>query len=300
LVANTNLICAGDPVDIIASGATTYTWDNGANTASINVSPSITTIYTLTGETNNCSTTETISISVFIPTLAISGNTSICNGETATLTASSANSYAWNNGFTSAVIQVNPLTTTVYSLTALTTSAGINCPSYSSFQVVVKPTPILTAIASRTNMCKNENNTITVSGASSYSWNTGATTASILITPSLVTTINYSVLGTSSINCSSSTVIAVKVNACTGLSNLTEMNDLLTIYPNPNSGEFKIKSDQALELKLINEMGQLIKYISLVSDNNFEVDLSGLSVGIYFVTSVDQTIPINQKVLITQ
>ncbi len=299
-LASSNFICSGDAVTINASGATTYTWSTGANTSSVSVTPLSTTIYSVSGTTNSCISTETVMITVFVPTLSITGNTSICSGATATLNASGANTYAWSNGFTTANIQVNPTSTTLYTLAALSTSSGINCPSTGSIQVLVKPNPTLTATASRTAMCKGENNTLTVSGALTYSWSTGATTASISITPSLVTNMNYSITGTSSLGCNSTTTLQVKVNSCVGLNNLSLNEGQIKIYPNPSNGDVKVSSAKAIELSLTNEIGQLIRTISLNESNNFELNLSGLSGGIYFVTGVNEDSKFNQKLIITK
>ena len=299
-IASSNLICSGDAVTINASGATTYTWSTGANTSSVSVTPLSTTIYSVSGTTNSCISTETVMVTVFIPTLSITGNTSICAGVTATLNASGANTYAWSNGFNTANIQVNPTSTTLYTLTALTTSSGINCPSTGSIQVVVKPNPTLTATASRTAMCKGESNVLTVSGAQTYSWSTGATTASISITPSLVTNMNYSITGTSSLGCNSTTTLQVKVNSCVGINNLSLNESQILIYPNPSSGDVKVSSNKAIELNLTNEIGQLIKLLSLNESNNFEINLSGLSAGIYFVIGANEDSKVNQKLIITK
>ncbi len=300
LLANKSLVCSGDPVDITASGATTYTWSNSSNNNSITVNPTSNSIYTVTGSTSGCSTTETIAISVFIPTLSISGNTAVCSGGSATLSASQANTYNWSNGFTTAGILVTPSVNTIYSLTALTTSAGVNCPSAASIQVNVLPNPTVTAVASRSAMCKGESNSVSASGATSYSWSTGASTASFAVTSSLVTTYNYSVVGIGSNACSGTASVQVKVNACTGLNELSQNNDALIVYPNPSAGDFKIQSQQAIELKLMNALGQLVQNLKLDESNHFEMHVSGLSNGVYFVSGISHEKEINQKIVVSK
>lgn len=237
---------------------------------------------------------------MFVPTLSISGTTAVCAGGSATLTASQANTYNWSNGFTTAGILVTPASTTVYSLSALSTSAGVNCPSAASIQVTVKPNPSVTATASRSVMCKGENNTIIGGGAATYSWSSGTTTASFVITPSLVTTSTYSVIGTASNACTNTAAVQVKINACTGLNALSRNSDDLFIYPNPSSGDIKIQSQQALDLKLINALGQLIQNIKLDEENNYEVHVSGLANGVYFVSGLQQGVEINQKIVVNK
>lgn len=64
--ANSAVICSGGNAVLTANGAASYTWSPGQNTASISVSPTITTNYTVTGSTNGCSNTAVSS--VVIPT----------------------------------------------------------------------------------------------------------------------------------------------------------------------------------------------------------------------------------------
>src|SRR5204862_191004 len=81
-------ICSGSSATLTGSGATTYTWNPGALAGStVVVSPTVTTIYTLTGANGNCTNTSTLSLTVVVsPTvIAISTPTAICSGNSATL-----------------------------------------------------------------------------------------------------------------------------------------------------------------------------------------------------------------------
>ena len=50
---------------MVVSGANTYSWTTGATTASISVSPTITTTYSVTGRgLNNCNSTQTVAVTV--------------------------------------------------------------------------------------------------------------------------------------------------------------------------------------------------------------------------------------------
>lgn len=71
---NPDTICYGESTTITASGATTYTWDNGAGTgSSVSVSPSTTTTYTVTGtNANSCINTTQVTITVnSLPSVSI-------------------------------------------------------------------------------------------------------------------------------------------------------------------------------------------------------------------------------------
>src|SRR5690606_37111992 len=77
-------ICNGESIVLEAMGGTSYTWDNGIGAGnSINVSPTSTTTYVVTGtDANNCSNTDDIIVTVNpLPTATISGTTSVCEND---------------------------------------------------------------------------------------------------------------------------------------------------------------------------------------------------------------------------
>ena len=50
--------------------------------------------------------------------IVVSTSTSVCNEQSATITANGANSYVWNTGATTAGLTINPaVTTTSYTVT---------------------------------------------------------------------------------------------------------------------------------------------------------------------------------------
>src|ERR1041385_8469047 len=64
-ISGSSQVCAGVIARLTASGASTYLWNTGATTPSIDVSPGSTTTYTVTGSTGaNCSATASKTISV--------------------------------------------------------------------------------------------------------------------------------------------------------------------------------------------------------------------------------------------
>ena len=300
LSANTNFICSGDPVTITVSGASSYLWGgSGATSTLITVNPTSSTVYSCTGTASNCSSTQTIDIAVFDPTLAITGPASLCEGVTSTLTVSGGGTYTWSTGSNFASTNITPTANTVYTVSALTNSVSITCPSAASFQVLVLPNPVLTAVPSRSAMCRGESVNIIASGANSYVWsNTTTTTGSIVVTSSLITTLNYTVTGTNTQGCSTSTVVQVKVNSCNAIKENLNGNNQLSIYPNPNSGNFTIGYTTAIELNLVNELGQLVKTISLNASNNYQTSVSNLAKGVYFVTGQKNNALINQKLIV--
>jgi len=207
--ASSTSLCQGASTTLTASGASTYSWSTGATGNSISVTPSGTITYTVTG-TNaaGCSATSTISITVNpIPTISLSG-TSICAGSSATLTASGAAIYSWNNGNNTPSITVNPTTTTSYSVTG---TNAIGCTNSASATVTVNPLPNIGISASQTSVCPGQSTNLTGTGGTSYTWSTGASGTTITVSPTSTST--YSVTGTDANNCSATGSIVISTLA---------------------------------------------------------------------------------------
>ncbi len=181
-------ICAGQAVTLTASGGGTYSWNTGATTASISVSPATTTTYSVSVSSGGCPGTASVTVTVggaLSP--AITGNTTICSGQAATLTASGGNTYSWSNGATTSSITVSPASNATYSVLV---SSG-SCSGSAAITVTVNNT-IAPVITGNTTICPGGTATLTASGGSTYSWSNGASTASIIVSPSSTST--YSVV----------------------------------------------------------------------------------------------------------
>jgi hypothetical protein len=301
VTASDALICNGQSATITVTGAGSYLWSNNATSTVIVVNPTQSTLYTVVGtdNTSSCTATGSANIDVFTPTVSIVGSTAICSGETATLQASGANSYTWSNGALFSGTNVSPLTTTVYTLSAISNSMSVNCAISSTFQVTVRANPTITAQADRTVACRNETVTVTALGASSYIWNNNATTPAISITSSLVTTVQLSVTGTDANGCKGGASTFILINGCTGLNGYNSISEI-NIYPNPASNNFIITSDSEMELTIINQIGAVVKAITKSSAKELVVDISDLAPGIYFVRGQQGQNQINEKLIINK
>ena len=198
---NTN-ICQGETSTLTANGGTSYRWSNSSTNASITVGTA--GIYTVTAtNAQGCSAAVSTYVTVnALPNPTISGNTSICQGETTTLTANGGTSYRWNNNSTNASITVSSSGT--YRVTA-TNAQG--CSATASTYVTVNPLPNVGIGCSTTFICQGETTTLTANGAQSYQWNTGSTSATIEVGISGY----YTVTGYSAQGCTRSISIYVTV-----------------------------------------------------------------------------------------
>ena len=194
-------ICQGEITTLTANGGTSYLWSNNSTSASITVGTA--GLYTVTAtNAQGCSSTTSTYVTVnALPSPSISGITSICQGETTTLTANGGISYQWSNNSTNASITVS--TSWQYVVTATNTQG---CTATASTYVTVNPLPNV-SISGETSICQGETATLTANGAQSYLWNTSSTDASIMVG----TTENFTVTGYSAQGCTNSAAVFVTV-----------------------------------------------------------------------------------------
>ncbi len=141
-LATQSNICEGDTTEIYAINADSFVWNDMSTANPRLVSPSVTTTYTVTGyDAIGCSNTASITVNVIpIPDITFNpSDPSICNGETATITATGANFYMWSNATTSNPLVVSPESTTTYQVTG-TDNTGL-CSSSAEITVVVNESP---------------------------------------------------------------------------------------------------------------------------------------------------------------
>ena len=166
-------ICNGSSVNLTASGADSYTWSHSLGAGVVkNVTPSTTTIYSVTGTNNDgCFSTKTVTVTVIpIPeTLINSFSPIICDGTNVTLFASGADSYEWSNGLGSGNEKsVNPTTNTTYTVTG--TNSGM-CSS--STQITITNHKTTVSLSSNAlNVCGNQTVTFTATATNAGSAST--------------------------------------------------------------------------------------------------------------------------------
>ncbi len=150
----------------------------------------------------------------------------------------------------------------------------------SSSVTTVGNTPNVSVVSSNSLICTGQTVTLTASGtATSYSWNTGGTTASIVVSPSVTT--SYTVTG-SDFGCTSAVSITQNVSACTGI-NEFELQNAINVYPNPNTGLFTLTTNKTADLVTITDL--LGKVVLQIKPENTSVliDVKSLNQGVYFV-----------------
>ncbi len=195
-ITGSGSICAGQSTQLcVAAGFSSYLWSTGATTNCITVNATGNYAVTITnsnGCMSSCSKTVTVNP---LPICSITGNGSICQGQTTQLCVPAGSaSYTWSTGATTNCITVNQ--TGNYSVT-ITDANG--CMSNCSKSVIVNPIPDCTITGNGT-ICTGQSTQLCVAaGFTSYLWSTGATTNCITVNA----TGNYAVTVTNANGCMS-------------------------------------------------------------------------------------------------
>jgi len=279
-------VCIAGPATVVASGATTYSWNQVSGNATQILNPLSTSVYSVSGSFNTgCTGTATVLLTVYLPTLSVTGNTATCPGSSLVLSAGAASNYTWSNGLPGQqFVQITPLITTTYSVSALVQGPGqIKCPASTSVQITVYPNPSVSITSNRssTTICNGESVRLSGNGAQTYQWSTGVSTSSIQVNPN--TTRTYTVTGTDVNGCQSSAQYTVRVIACTGIESLSNLSSF-RLYPNPSTGAVQLKAEEESMVLIYTMNGQLLYNLELTANTHYQMQLKDLAEGIYFVT----------------
>lgn len=203
VVTGASSVCRGTDVELVASGANTYSWSTGHNGSVLTATPMNTATYVVTGTSAfGCSSTTTHTVTVnALPVASISGDNAICQGETSVFTANGGNHYLWSTGDTTASIQIND--NQEYTVEV---SNQFGCTSSASKSLVVNELPTV-AILGQNYFCEGGSTVLNASatGAVSYLWNNSNIGPSYTVTQPGV----YTVMVTSSANCTATASITV-------------------------------------------------------------------------------------------
>jgi hypothetical protein len=269
-------ICAGDSITLTAAGATNYTWDNGV-TNSVVFSPSATLTYLVIGvDANNCSNSDQVTVTVNpLPIINAGIDQTTCFGTSVVLNASGANSLSWNNGVING-LYFTPSATQTYQVTGVDAN---NCSNSDVVQITVNTLPVINAGDDQT-VCPGVSVILSATGGISYQWNNGVTNGISFIPTA---TQSYIASGSDNNGCSNSDTVLVTVIDCTGIE---EQDDVtVSIYPNPIQDVLNFDFNQVVSggIELLSVEGKLISFIEINELEAYQMNLTSLAFGPYFI-----------------
>lgn len=244
-------------------------------------------------------------------------NLEVCSGQQTTLTAVCDNDIYW---YTSPPPAGKPVGMGKTFVTPVLEQGyyvyyaiAHNDRSYSNFTsidiVMVYPSPTLNVVSSHPSLCAGETATLYARGAKNISWSTGEHGSSISISPQVSSL--YSVSGVNTAGCKTTEQIQQLVEDCklvesessqltTALGNETISKTEITIFPNPNQGEFHVMLNTApsdSRISVSNSLGQLV-YETWAESEVSTINISQLPSGVYFVrVSVNNVIAKQDKIV---
>lgn len=276
--------CFGTNVQLSSSGGISYQWTgpNGFNSALQNpilplVSSADSGFYSVIVFAGGCSDTAQIHLTVISnPTISVTSNISVCEGDTINLHSSGGNMYHWSgpNAFDSSLqnpIIVNPTIIDIGTYTVTVTSS-FGCTSTGQTIVHVNLNPTVTIIGD-TILCIGESTTLVASGGNSYNWSNFVATNSNIISP--IANEAYVVTVTSSAGCSNSAAVLVTVNSIPQVTQIDTIPELCSSH----NGSIHI---------IVSSGNAPFQYSWNNTTSNYST-ISNLSAGSYTVTITDNS-----------
>lgn len=276
--------CAGGDVTLTSSQATGNTWSNGdivQNTV-ITTSGNYDVTYT---DGNGCSATSTpITVTVnplpAQPTISASGATTICDGETVTLSSSQATGNAWSTGATTQDIDVS--TSGSYDVT-YTDANGCSSTSNAT-AVVVNPLPTVT-MAALSQVCDYTASFTLTGGTPAGGTYSGTGVAGGDFDPATAGlgthTITYEF--TDANGCTNTASEDIVVDACLSIDEVSQSG--LLIYPNPTDNVINVELNGEFDYSVQDASGRLITTGNGI--DKVSISLQHVETGVYFINVTD-------------
>lgn len=205
-----SVLCEGMTTKLFASGVSSSTirwYDGTTGSNTITRKPMQDTTYWVDGESNGCPAHAEITVKVWpTPSISVSGITSVCPGDSTTLTVSGADHYKWGNGEVGESIVIHPTTSTTYMIYGYSDK---ECFTSTTVPITVNPRPLLytegehqACLGSSVNIVATDANLS--DKAEDFSWDNGSTGKSI--TPQINEASTFTVTATNKFGCSSTAV----------------------------------------------------------------------------------------------
>lgn len=274
-------LCNGGSATLTVSGAATYSWSPGPLAGdSVVVSPVNTTTYVVTGNTNNCLSTDTVIVTVAPPLSVYAGpDFDVCSGTQVTLNVGlSGGTYSWSpagsiiGSTTSQSILASPTGNTSYTVN-VTDANG--CVSADTIAITVNPAPTISASSPDQTICVGQSTFVNAIGGASYVWtpSVGLTSPTLSSTPASPTnTTTYMVTGTDA-------------NGCISIDTIT-----VFVYENPLTYLIGVSTecgDTTGQIQLGGNIAGTPPFVYTIGATQYTLPITGLNVGAYLVTTTD-------------
>lgn len=292
--------CEGESITIDAGSFSSYLWNDGSTTQTINVNSEGAYSVSVT-DANSCENSGEIIVSTNpLPSVDLGSDIAICKNETITLNAGSFSGYLWNDGSITQTIDVDSEGTYSVSVTD-----NNNCTNTDEITISVNPLAVSDFTFTENNLeISFTNNSL---NASAYLWNFGDSNTSTDVNPvyTYSSSGEYIVSLTAINNECGDSVSNKSVTAITTSIEDTYLKNNIAIYPNPSDGFININlgniNQVGLELEIRNFAGQRVFFKKIEPNQSAEIiDLSNQPSGIYNLNIISKDWIQTKKIILSK
>jgi hypothetical protein len=249
-------ICVGDSVSLqMETDGLVFQWLGGSIETIIAVDPADDTTYTVTSiGANGCPRTSSFEVTVHdYPVLTISGNTTVCFGDSITLYAEGADMFFWNNGLQGDTIVYVPVANGILRVDGNSN----DCITQELISVTVHEYPSVQFSFTTDTLCTSGGGATWIASPAGGELSGDGVEGNWFILGSAVlgiNTVTYSV--TNEFNCTSSVSDELIVQTCIGLEEGAQQ--AISVYPNPCTDKLIVQAAGNLTCTILNSLGQSI------------------------------------------
>ncbi|MBL7931241.1 MAG: T9SS type A sorting domain-containing protein [Bacteroidia bacterium] len=257
--------------------------------------------YTYT-DGNNCTSkvVNTIVVNALpVVTFTLAANTLCANSPSFVMNASPAGGTYTGTGVSGDVFSPSTAGSGTKTVYYEYTDAN-NCTSSITSSVIIFAVPNVTIVTNKKVYCTNTNSLYFNASPSGGTYSGPGISPTGAFSPTLAGAGNHTITYayTDVYGCSNTAAMTLTVNNCNGLNESPFDSYQVQVFPNPTFGSFIVKSSENINLKILNDLGQLVKELSLNEGNNHNARVNDLSPGIYFMTVENAPAAITKKVVL--
>jgi hypothetical protein len=153
---------------------------------------------------------------------------------------------------------------------------------------------LVTATAEPDTICAGESATLIADGALTYSWSSGTSGPTTVVSPPVTGT--FSVTGFDQAGCSKKTSLFLFVDECAGIGEKTAGSGGYLVYPNPHQDQIFVRSNGPAVFEIHHVSGGLLTWGNLDKGDN-SLDLRSFAAGVYLLTIKNDRGTINYKLI---
>ena len=282
--------CFTDSIYLIATGADSLYWQDESSDSILRLRVTKNADYIAVGvNLNGCVGRDTVSVEAFIPPFAtISEDTTICEGESAQISASGGDLYEWNTGETTSTISVTPTSSKHFKVIVRSLNG---CSDEDSVYIEIDPLPVV-SFSYMTYVDSVQFTDESLFG-DHYHWNFGDGDSSLSLNPFHLydTSGTYPVVLTVKNHCGTKdTTINVDIDIPIGSVHAGIKAEALQLYPNPVNQSATLLLDNKWlglgQLSIYSSSGQMVQHFEFekqLKRMSIELDLTSLPSGSYWI-----------------